>query len=494
MTPTEPFLVLISPSVADLGYAQVIAESINQPSSGFDDLQQQCDYLQKMADQNDLAACLTVKRQVTQWSTSKRKAPEWLVCSALPQDLEAADKIRVVLGELWSQVYDVEKEASADWLKKANQKQGSVFQAPRMTAITQTFRSHPQIRGTTWVPIIPIPSKTPQSPQKSRHYKMKTLIALIGLLAVWGATSVSKKKGAANDPQTGTPVANTPSPDNKSWNEWHEVLSNDDRWMLLLEATGGKEAFAAWETAKKAAVTEADQSGGLKSLFGSVPKVPQKPDAQLLQQQQQAVKKLDEWMTLYGKEFNISGSSFKEVTDAPMTKYLKQATPPWHRNINNQISKQGPELSSLKSAGNDLEAFASIFGKPDTPAQMRAIWKAFGAFSKSNPNDDVKPFRDVVKRELESMTTPPENYTILTLKDVERVNRLQIIFGSEEFGLIVTGRRFQKEERWDIIKKSVVSAIAQIERMSGPERALLDKLKTTFDDAGSAIPLSPKSN
>jgi hypothetical protein len=497
MTPTEPFLVLISPSVADLGYAQVIAESINQPSSGFDDLQQQCDYLQKVGDQNDTAACIAVERKVTQWSTSKRKAPEWLVCSALPQDLEATDKIRDVLGELWAQVYDLENEASADWLKKATQKHGSVFQAPRMTEITQTFRSHPQIRGITWVPIIPPPSKSPQPPKKSRDYKMKTLIALIGLLAVWGATSVSKKKGAANDPQTGAPVLATPSQDDKNWSEWNEVLSGDDRWMPLLEATGGKEAFKAWETAKKAAATEADQSGGLKSLFGSLPKVPKEPDAHILQQQQQAVKKLDEWMTLYGKEFNISGSRPKEVADTPMTKYLMGASPPWHRNINRQIIQQGPELSFLENAGKNLEEFVSMLGKPDSsdaPKLLRAIWNALGAFSKSNPNDDIESFRDVVKRELEGMPAPPENYTILTLKDVERVKRLQIIFGSEEFGLIVTGRRFQKEERWDIIKKSVVSAIAQIERMTGPERALLEKLKTALVDAGPSNPASPKPN
>jgi hypothetical protein len=359
-----------------------------------------------------------------------------------------------------------------------------------MTKITQTFRSHPQLRGITWLPIIPTPSKPPQ---KSRHYKMKTLIALIGLLAVWGATSVSKKKGAAKDPQTGAPVLPTPLQDDKNWNEWNEVLSGDDRWMPLLEATGGKEAFKAWETAKKSAATEADQSGGLKSLFGTVSKVPKEPDAYILHQQQQAVKKLDEWMTLYGKEFNISGSSPKQVNDAPMTKYLRQATRPWHRNIDNQITKQGPELSFLKNAGKELEAFASIFGKPDMPEQIRSICKSLDAFSKSNPNDDVKPFLDVVKRELENMPTPPGNYNMLTLKDVERVKRLQIVFGSEEFGLIVTGRRFQKEGQWDIIRKSVVSAIAQIERMTGPERALLEGLKPMFGNVGPDKPSSPKS-
>jgi len=473
MTPNEPFLVLISPSVADLGHACVIAESINQPSSGFADLQQQCDYMQKLARQDDPASCLAVQRRVTQWSTSQRNAREWLVCSALPKDLKAADKVYAVLRELWSQIYDAEDEAAATWLKKAAQKHGGVFHAPRMTEITQRFRNHPQLRGITWLPITSTPSEKAPPPPKSRRYKMKTLIALIGLLIVWVATTVPKKKGGANNPQTGAPVANTASQDDKNWNEWHEVLSSDDRWKKLLAETGGKEAFQAWETAKKAAAVEAEMSNS---------------------QQQQAVKKLDEWMTPYGNEFNLSGSSLREVNDAPMTKYLKQATPPWHRNYDNQISKQGSELSFLTSAGRDLEEFASIFkGSDITREQLRAIWKALDAFSKSSPNDKVRPFRDVVKGQLEGMPAPPENYKMLTLKDVERVNRLQIVFGSEEFGLIVAGRRFQKEKQWGVINMSVLSAIAQIESMAGPERALLEGLKTTFGNTGPATSSPPKS-
>ena len=499
MTPNEPFLVLISPNVADVGHTYVIADSMNQPSPGFADLQQQCDFLQELSRLDDPTACLAVERRVTQWSTSDRGAREWLVCSALPQDLKAADKVHAVLRELWSQIYDVKDQAAATWLKKATQKHGDVFHAPRMTEITQRFRNHPQLSGITWLPITSTSSKKALPPQKSRRYNMKhwiayigASIALIGLLA-WGAPYVFERPGDADDDKIEAPDADAPSQEEKNWKEWHEVLSSDDRWKKLLAETGGQEAFQAWETAKKAAAVEAEKNNSLKNPFGSKPRQPKGSVPHVLQQQQQVVKKLDEWKTLYGKEFNLSRSSPKEVNDAPMTKYLRRANPPWHRNINNQISEQGSELSFSKNAAKELEEFASSFGKHDTPEALRAIWKALDAFSKSNPNDDVKPFRDVVKRELESMPAPPENYSILTLKDVERVKRLQIVFGSEEFGLIVTGRRFQKEERWDIIKKSVVSAISQIERMAGPERALLEGLKTTFGNTGSAKPSSPKS-
>lgn len=476
MTPNEPFLVLISPSVADLGHAYVIAESINQASSAFADLQQQCDYLQKLARQDDPASCLAVERRVTQWSTSQRDAKEWLVCSALPQDPRDADKIQAVMSELWPQIYDSGDEASATWLKKATQKTGAVFHALRMSEITLSFRSHPQLRDITWLPILPAHSKPSQVSRKSRPHRKNIVVALIGLLAVWGATTVFKKKGDANDSETGVGVAGTVTQNGESWDEWHEVLSGDDRWRNVLEETAGSEAFQAWESATNAAMGE------------------KKAEAQILEQRQLAVKKLDDWMTLFCREFKLSDLSPKKLNDKPIINHLKQAARPWHRNIDNQISKLGPELSSLTNAANDLEEFASFFGSENMPESLRTTWNALVAFSQSNPSDDIKPFQDVVRRELDSITPPPESYNVLTLADAEKVKRLRFVLGSEEFGLLLaSGRRFKKEERWDLIKKSLDSAVAQIDQKTGPERALLESLKMAIESESPAKPATPKS-
>jgi len=495
MTPNEPFLLLNSPSVADLGHANVVADTVNQPSSGFDDLEEQCDFLMKLARQNDGAVCLAVERPVTQWSTSRRDAIEWLVCSSLPENPDDAEKVRSAMRQLWLEVYHTEDEASANWLKKAEKKRGNLFLAPRMTEITTAFRSHPEIRGISWRPITPPPAAPSPPDPTPRRYIMRTLIGIIGILTLWVVLTLQKKNEDPNDQHPVGSVSHTASNDDMTWNEWHGVLSSDDRWKSLLDGTGGKEAYRSWEDAKKLVQQEASQPGGLEKLKSLLKdKQPEKPDANVTALQQQAVQKLDEWMKLYCKEFKLSILKPQALSDDPLTRYLKQATPPWYVNKDNQISNAA-ELPVLKNAGKELDMFASIFGKPEPmnlSNRLSVIWKALDAFSKSNTNDDVKPFQDVVNRELQGLNASPDNYIILTLKDSERVTRLRNVFGCEEFGVVVSGRRFEKEERWEIIKKSLDSAITQMERMSGSERILIEGLKAAFRELDPEEPAPSK--
>lgn len=486
----EPFLVLISPSVADVGHAYVIADSVNQPSSGFSNLQEQCDNLQILAQRNDPAACLAVVRHVTQWSTSQRDASEWLACSALPKNAGLSGKVKSVLQELWSQVYDVNDETSATWLKKATPKQGSLFQAARMTEITRAFRSHPEITGIAWSPVPLCHPESGHLTPKPRSY-MKILL-ILGLIVGLPAATIIMISGTANDPHPGVPAAVTPTQSLNNWNQWNEVLLSDDRWKTLLEQTGGKEAFQEWASERKDATAESGHGRAPKSIldrvFPSKPNEPKEPDARGIQRQQETVNKLQSWSKLFSEEFDIADASAGAVNRAPMTKYLMQAKPPWHRNIDNQISQQGRDLLFLARVGTELEEFTAILGKStslETPRQLRTAWSALDTYSKSSPSDGLKPFHDVVKRELAKSSDRPNDFEILTLKDAERVRLLKTIFGSAEFGLL-TGRSFsEKEDRWPIIKEFLDRAIRGLDEMSGPERALMTTLKSLFDPANT---------
>jgi len=70
---------------------------------------------------------------------------------------------------------------------------------------------------------------------------------------------------------------------------------------------------------------------------------------------------------------------------------------------------------------------------------------------------------------------------------------LRNVFGCEEFGLVTGALVSKKLDQWNEIKDSLDKTIGHIDKTTGPERALLDKLKEAFLGAGSEQPISPKS-
>lgn len=489
MNTARPLLFLDSPNVGSIGHAYVISRN-DRLLPGEVELRETASLARSDIPQNEFIA---VKRSVVQHDTG-RHAEEILVCStAVPAKAEDGDSVRKVLADL------LERKISPDALKSGclSKQSGLIYSAPCMDEIVKEFHADPRIQMIRWraatAKAAPPSAPPPPRPRRSR---MKWLALLLLLAAV----PILQKRKANPNPTTAPkplPAAPTAAQGVEGWG-----FLTTDEWPRLLEATGGQNALKVLQElqSKLDKTTGPEEAQGWKKFLPGASSSNMSGDASSAHvDPKPALQLVNRWADLFLQEFpdaeaNPSQAKELRVKEAPVAKILIQArankdgrsissVSGWITDYQNQRKNYSEEL---KQRAQSLDGFLSAFpGKAtnEVPDKLRGVWNALEEYGKAKlaPGEDTG-FHDIVNSKMRQMTSPPENFTTLTLQDAKRVEALREILGAPEFGLVLIGSRLGAPQKgWTKIRSHIEAVAGGKSQPSAASRLKADLTKLFLD-------------
>ena len=196
--------------------------------------------------------------------------------------------------------------------------------------------------------------------------------------------------------------------------------------------------------------------------------------------------KCEKWYKRFSVEFSLGDSPTPEpppfLLNAKTNRGEKVAA--WIKDYMNQRSRYP---SGIQKQAKSMDDFCKSVGDPppeDLPKLVRDIWQAIDDFSKS-VDGDSQDFRKLIAGQLNGWTPPPPDYETLTAKDADRLEKIQNILASKEFGTVVTGRDdpFGKvQSDWKIIRDRIKDGhnSAKTRSDNDSSKSLLDVLGRAF--------------
>lgn len=498
----RPFLFLDSPRVGDIGHSYVVAPGEPLPPEemlGFVATHARA----RIADGRALAA----RHEVNQIEPpAVRYGDELLICGgAEPANPEDVKAVQAMLRELLRALPAGQLKTDGQ-LKRDGLLYTSVHEAQFMKDLADKFRKDARVENIQWK-IVREPTGTEFSatevsnrPPDTAHPTLRArfqrlpllmrLAVIAAILFVMIGSSVIVAKVVREKGNAG-PVSEEPSvPKAAVALEKWAFLTKDD-WPRLMKATG--EPGLADELPKLMSALEANRKSAQERPSFGVPKLPAKEPVST-EDLARALKRISSWSKRVVEEFELPGED--AIQTVPVLQALMRAegatgieAAAWFRNTKNQRVKYPAELQRKAEL---LEKFGAAFRETppgELPSRLRSLLGAIDVFSKSpaTAGDALLPFRDLSNKELSKVTPSPPGYEVLTVRDAHRVEVLQRVLGSGEFGLVAFGVPVKADKReWTEIRETIEKGAALAEKglIDGASAELLRQLHQAFSSPG----------